>query len=203
MSSAEQRLDMGKAVVEFEGRFDRHGNLLVYELPEGDGGGDYEVAGINQKYHPAMAARLKKLIEEGDQERALHEASVYIEDYTAEVISFFPSHLSAEANPAIEFVLRDCAFNRGKRGAATILQLALGMSEIDGVVGPMTHREFAKQLDDPGPTELLQNLTAARETYERNAYAWKRSARDESSKFWKGLSNRWAAAHKIATERFA
>jgi lysozyme family protein len=115
-------------------------------------------------------------------------------------VSFFPSPQSAEANPAIEFVLRDTAFNRGIKGAATVLQLALGMSEIDGLCGPMTHREFAKQLEDPGPAEVLKNLTAARETYERNTYSWKPNARDESSKFWKGLSNRWVKAHATASE---
>jgi hypothetical protein len=74
------------------------------------------------------------------------------------------------------------------------------MSDIDGVVGPMTHREFARQLDDPGAAVVLRAISAARETYERNVYAWKPHARDESSKFWKGLSNRWARAHKAAGE---
>jgi hypothetical protein len=84
------------------------------------------------------------------------------------------------------------------KGSATILQLALGMHEIDGVVGPMTHREFAEQLRDPGADELLRNLTKARETYERSVYPWKRSSRDESSSLWKGLSNRWVKADKVA-----
>jgi lysozyme family protein len=115
-------------------------------------------------------------------------------------LKFFPSPQSAEANPAIEFVLRDVCFNRGAKGAATVLQIALGMNDIDGVVGPMTHREFARQLGEPGPAEVLANLTKARETYERNTYSWKPNARDESSKFWKGLSNRWAKAHSTAGE---
>jgi lysozyme family protein len=96
--------------------------------------------------------------------------------------------------------LRDTAFNRGLKGAASVLQIALGMPDIDGVIGPMTHREFARQLDDPGSAVVLRAITAARETYERNVYAWKPNARDESSKFWKGLSNRWAKAHKVAGE---
>lgn len=194
---------MGLAIVEFEGRFDHAGNLLVYKLPSGDGGGDYEVAGINERYHPTMAARLKGLIEQDEHDRALHEASVYIENYTDSVIKFFPNLAAAEANPALEFVLRDTAFNRGAKGAATVLQIALGMHDVDGVVGPVTHREFAAQLEDPGPIEILANLTAARETYERTSYPWKRGTRDEESKFWKGLSSRWQKAHTVALTRFA
>jgi hypothetical protein len=190
---------MGQAIVQFEGRY-KDGKLQMYKLPAGDGGGDWECAGINSKYHPQECAKLRGLIEGGAHQEAEHEAARYIEEYTRPILRFFPSSQSAEANPAIEFVLRDCAFNRGAKGAATILQIALGMPDIDGVVGPMTHREFSKQLDDPGPAEVLNALTAARETYERNKYSWKHNARDESSKFWEGLSNRWTNAHKVAGE---
>jgi hypothetical protein len=199
----EKHLEMGKAIVEFEGRFDRMGNLLVYDLPAEDGGGDYEVAGINEKYHPQMALKLKRLIEGGKQDEAFTEAAAYIVKYTDKTAGFFPSSAALEANPQLEFLLRDCAFNRGMKGSATILQLALGMHEVDGVVGPMTHREFAEQLRDPGADELLRNLTKARETYERSVYPWKTSSRDESSGLWKGLSNRWKKAHQVAQVRFA
>jgi lysozyme family protein len=202
MTPSEKRHAMGKAIVEFEGRY-AGGKLQWYKLPAGDGGGDYEVAGINQKYHPQKAARLKALIDAGKHADAEAEAAAYIEEYTRGILRFFPSPASADANSHIEFVLRDCAFNRGMKGAATVLQLALGLEQIDGVVGPMTHREFARQLEYPGPAAVLRALTAAREQYERNVFAWKTSARDESSKFWRGLSNRWAKAHEVATTRFA
>jgi hypothetical protein len=202
MTPAEKRHAMGEAIVEFEGRF-KAGKLQCYDLPAGDGGGDYEIAGINQKYHPAEAAKLKRLIEGGVHQEAEHEAARYIEQYTRGVLKFFPSSEAADANPAIEFVLRDTAFNRGLKGAATVLQIALGMADIDGVVGPITHREFARQLDDPGSAVVLRAITDARETYECNKYAWKRSSRDKSSKFWYGLSNRWAKAHEVASTRFA
>jgi hypothetical protein len=197
--SAEKRHAMGKAIVEFEGRYE-NGKLQHYTLPKGDGGGRGEVAGINEKYHPQEYAKLRGLIEGGAHQEAEHEAARYVEAYTRGVCLFFPSPQSALENPGIEFVLRDTAFNRGIKGAATVLQLALGMSEIDGLIGPMTHREFARQLVEPGPAEVLANLTKARETYERNKYAWKPQSRDESSKFWKGLSNRWAKAHATASE---
>jgi hypothetical protein len=199
MTPAEKRHAMGKAIVQFEGRY-KDGKLQHYKLPAGDGGGQGEVAGINEKYHPKEYAKLRGLIEGGAHQEAEHEAARYIEEYTRGVLKFFPSPQSAEENPAIEFVLRDTCFNRGAKGAATVLQIALGMSDIDGLVGPMTHREFSKQLDDPGSAEVLKNLTKARETYERNVYTWKPNARDESSKFWKGLENRWAKAHEVAGE---
>jgi hypothetical protein len=213
MSTPEKRQAMGKAIVEFEGRYvdssgrvckptDSDARLSWYKLPVGDGGGEYEVAGINQKYHPEKAAQLKRLIDNGQHEQAEAEAAAYIEEYTRGVLRFFPSPQAAEANPHIEFVLRDTAFNRGAKGAATVLQIALEVMPIDGVVGPMTHREFARQLEFPGPAEVLKKLTKAREQYERNVYAWKTQSRDESSKFWKGLSNRWAKAHEVATTRF-
>jgi hypothetical protein len=48
-----------------------------------------------------------------------------------------------------------------------------------------------------GKFKLIQD---AREEYERNTYPWKAKARDESSKLWSGLSNRWAKAHDSALE---
>jgi hypothetical protein len=201
MTPAEKRQAMGKAIVEFEGRY-AGGKLQWYKLPAGDGGGAFEVAGINDRYHPTKAAQLKRLIDDGQHERAESEAAAYIEEYTRGVLRFFPSPQAADANPHIEFVLRDTAFNRGAKGAATVLQLALGATPIDGIIGPMTHREFARQLEHPGSAAVLRALTQAREIYERNQFAWKTQSRDESSKFWRGLSNRWAKCHEVATTRF-
>jgi hypothetical protein len=204
MSPIEKRQAMGEAIVQFEKRPPGPAKLQVYKLPAGDGGGAYEIAGINEKYHPKKAAGLKMLIEAGREEEAEREAAAYIEEYTRGVLRFFPSQAAAEDNPALEFVLRDCAFNRGLKGAATVLQIALGLKDIDGTVGPNTKREFAAQLEgDPGPEEVLNRLTDARETYERSSFPWKSGKRDESSKFWKGLSNRWAKCHEVAQARFS
>src|SRR5258707_5673056 len=199
--AAKHRQEMGQAIVEFEGRY-KDRKLQVYTLPMGDGGGAYEIAGINDRYHPTMANKLKRLIESGGHTQAEKEAADYIEEYTRPVLKFFPDAATAEANAAIEFILRDTAFNRGAKGAATVLQIALGMTAIDGVVGPATHREFAKQLKELGPENILRRLTQARQTYERTSYPWKKSTRDENSKFWKGLSSRWSKAHQVATTRF-
>lgn len=200
MTPQEKRIDMGKAIVEFEGRY-AQGKLQVYKLPAGDGGGAYEIAGINERFHPQKAKELKALIESGQHSKAEAEASAYIEKYTRSVLDFFPSSINADDYPEIEFILRDTAFNRGPKGAATVLQHALGMSVIDGVVGPKTKAEFEKHLKEDA-VALARRITKARETYERNTYPWKGGKRDESSKFWKGLANRWEKAHRTAVTRF-
>ena len=70
MSIDEQRHAMGLAIVrEFEGRYSA-GKLQVYKLPPGDGGGAYEIAGINDRYHPSKAGQLKSFIELGMHEKA-------------------------------------------------------------------------------------------------------------------------------------
>jgi len=190
-----KREQMGCEIVGFEGRF-RDGKLQVYKLPAGDGGGAYEVAGINQKYHPKKAAELKALIDAGKNEEAERAAALYIVDYTDGVLKFFPSSEYAERNPHVEFLLRDSSFNRGLKGAATILQIALGVPT-DGVIGPVSRSAFKRALDDD-PNGCAVAITAARETYERTSYPWKQGKRDESSKFWRGLANRWDKAHSSA-----
>jgi lysozyme family protein len=87
--------------------------------------------------------------------------------------------------PAVQFALRDMAFNRGPTGAVKILQDALGLPA-DGIAGPKTKEALHEAEHDP--VQLLANLRASRERYERRT-------RDESSPFWKGLSNRWDRQH--------
>lgn len=192
-----KRQQMGREIVQFEGRFDSQGRLQVYKLPPGDGGGAFEIAGINDRYHPTKSKQLKSLIESGQHDKAHSEAGSYIVAYTDPILKFFPSLDYAEKNPHIEFLLRDSAFNRGNKGAATILQLALGVTP-DGIVGPITQKAFKEALDKD-PSALARNITKARETYERNSYPWKTGKRDESSKFWAGLSNRWKKAHEAGS----
>lgn len=191
-----KREQMGQEIVAFEGRF-KDGKLQVYDLPTGDGGGSFEIAGINEKYHPTKARRLKALIETGEHDTAQKEAGEYIVAYTSPVLKFFPSPEYADDNPHVEFLLRDTAFNRGNKGAATVLQLALGVQPVDGIVGPQTTEVFRRKLDVDAEA-VAQAITRARETYERNSYPWKMSKRDEASKFWKGLANRWEKAHGAA-----
>jgi len=48
MRTPEMRRRMAAEIVDYEARRDANRHLKVYNLPEGDGGGRYEVAGIEQ-----------------------------------------------------------------------------------------------------------------------------------------------------------
>jgi uncharacterized protein (TIGR02594 family) len=172
---------MAKSIVDFEARRDPKGRLAVYHLPAGDGGGRYEVAGINDRYHKAEVDLVVALIEAGRHD----EAEAYVVEFIAE---FTDTVVGWSSDAGIEFYLRDCAFNRGPTGAARILQRAVGVRD-DGEVGPQTRSAIA----DKTPDQLLVRLRAAREEYEREVVH-----RDETSKFWRGLVNRWDNALTIA-----
>lgn len=135
MSTPEQRMRMAKQIVDFEARRDKKGHLQVYKLPAWDGGGRYEVAGINEKYNKEVCDHLVELIEAGKYDKAEELATEFIASDTDVVVTW--SKL-----PAIEFYLRDSVFNRGHAGGAKILQMALGV-EPDGVVGARTRAVLA------------------------------------------------------------
>lgn len=179
-----QRIDMAKFILNSEARRDKQGNLKVYSLPAADGGGSYEVAGINDCYHPEAARKLKQLIEDGKQWEAEEYAKAYLMDYTDVAANW-------TRNPAIEAFLRDSVFNRGAKGALRILQIALGVPD-DGKFGPITQAAMSKHT----PSELLDKLRKARETYEIRI-APPVGARKQ---FWAGLQNRWDNALKFSKE---
>ena len=183
MSTPEQRLAMAKSIVDFEARRDSKRRLVVHKLLKEDGGGRYEVAGINERYNKDVCDELVALIESGQHTKAEALAIEYIASNTDVVVSWTRS-------TPIEAYLRDCAFNRGHAGSAKILQYALGVV-MDGVVGPKTRAVIAVSEQDPG--QLLNDLRDAREWYERNV-----ARRNERSVFWKGLVNRWNNALKFA-----
>ncbi len=180
-TTSDLRLKMGLAIVSFEARRDSKGRIAVYKIPSGDGGGSYEIAGINDRYHPKKAAELRALIEAGKHRQAEEAAAEYIAGYTDRVDPW-------AGDPGVEFYLRDCAFNRGAGGAAKILQLALGVKP-DGAVGKITMEAAAEA--EKNPVQYLLSLRTAREQYEIR-FIGKRL------KFWKGLTNRWNNALKAA-----
>lgn len=176
---------IGQFIVNAEARRDAKGHLACYKLPKGDGGGTFEVAGINDRYHPFVAAHLRTLINLGQHADAETMAVEYICSYTDCVASW--SHWAC-----IEAYLRDCAFNRGPGGAAKIFQIALGVLD-DGHVGSKTKAaSFAVAINERKP--FLRKLRAAREAYERKI-APPVGAR---KKFWNGLVNRWDKALTFA-----
>ena len=116
--------------VEWEGRKDKQGNLAVYKLPSGDMGGNFEVAGINDRYHPEAFKAISSL---PAQERA-KAAAEYIQGYTAPLVERLPQTLQP--------FTQDLAFNRGLGGATKYIQQglnALGQKvAVDGGFGPKT-----------------------------------------------------------------
>lgn len=116
--------------VDFEARKDRLGNPEVYRLPRGDMGGNFEVAGINDRYHPEAFKRISSL---PAQERA-EAAAQYIKEYTSPLVSKLPQQIQPFA--------QDLAFNRGMVGATKYIQQGLNelgvRVAVDGKLGPQT-----------------------------------------------------------------
>jgi len=135
--------------VEWESRKDKQGNLAVYKLPSGDMGGNYEVAGINDRYHPEAFKAISSL---PPQERA-SAAAEYIQGYTAPLVERLPQ--------ALQPFTQDMAFNRGLGGATKYLQQGLntlGMNvKVDGGMGPKT----LEAINQVNPRALMQAASQA------------------------------------------
>jgi len=116
--------------IDFEARKDKQGNVQVYKLPAGDMGGNFEVAGINDKYHPDAFKRISSL---PAQERA-QAAAQYVKEYTSPFVSKLPQ--------AVQPFAQDLAFNRGMGGATKYIQQGLNTLGqkvvVDGGLGPKT-----------------------------------------------------------------
>lgn len=180
----EHTLEIGKHILDVEARRDRSGRIAVYKLPAGDGGGTYEVAGINDRYHPEAAARLRDLIEGKKFAQAEQEAVEHILQVTDTAAGWSRS-------AATEAVLRDTAFNRGTTGCARILQMALNV-EVDGKVGPITLAALHRA--EREPRAFLLRFREAREAYELKVAP----PVGKRVKFWKGLVSRWDQTTKFA-----
>lgn len=181
MSTQAQRQRMAEVIYTQEARV-KNGKLQVYKPPANDGGGSFEVAGINIRYHPAEAKALRALILGGEHEEAEARVKRYMLAYTDVVLTW------GEMDAGLEMFLRDTAFNRGPGGAAMILQLALGGLTVDGIVGPKTRRAFAVA----DKKKLLGNLKAARANYE--------ARKGIRANFIKGLRARWERVMVAALE---
>ncbi|NDH68847.1 MAG: hypothetical protein EBY22_13270 [Gammaproteobacteria bacterium] len=162
--------------VDWEGRKDANGNLIVYDLPSGDEGGSQEIAGINNRYHPEAFDQVSSL---PPQERA-KAAAGYIQKYTAPLVSLLP----AKIQPFVQ----DMAFNRGMGGATKYLQQglnSLGLNvKVDGAIGPQT----IQAINQADPHELMREASKAQLMEERA----KAAANPARQKFIPGLENRIA-----------
>ena len=160
--------------VEWESRKDKQGNLAVYKLPTGDMGGKYEVAGINDRYHPEAYKAISSL---PPQERA-KAAAEYIQGYTAPLVERLPQ--------ALQPFTQDLAFNRGLGGATKYIQQglnALGQKvAVDGGMGPKT----LQAINQVEPRSLMREASKAQLDDE-----YRRASEDpERKKFIGGLENR-------------
>jgi hypothetical protein len=68
----------GLAIVDLEARRNDKGFPILYKLPANDGGGAYEIAGINSRYHPEALDRIRAL----PASQREQSAALYIEEYT-------------------------------------------------------------------------------------------------------------------------
>lgn len=160
--------------VDWEARRDKRGNLSVYALPSGDMGGNYEVAGINDRYHPQAFKKIASLPAE-QRERA---AAEYIKQYTSPFVNQLPEQIRPFA--------QDMAFNRGAGGATKYIQQGLNILgqkvSVDGVLGPKT----LQAIGTVQPGELMK---AASQAQLQDEYA-KARTNPERRKFLQGLENR-------------
>jgi hypothetical protein len=167
-------INAGMQTVDWEGRKDNQGNLVVYKLPSGDQGGSFEVAGINDRYHPEAFKRISAL---PPQERA-KAAAEYIQGYTAPLVEKLPQ--------ALQPFTQDLAFNRGLGGATKYIQQglnALGQKvAVDGGIGPKT----LQAINQVEPRSLMREASKAQldDEYRRA------SENPERKKFIGGLENR-------------
>ena len=137
-------------------------------------GGTYEVAGINDKFHPGEARRLSSL----PPEQREIEAARYIRKYTAPIVDKMPQEMQA--------FVQDMAFNRGAGGATKYIQLGLNSLgqkvAVDGRLGPQT----LQAIQGVEPSALMQ---AASQAQLQDEYARAKSS-PERRKFLQGLENR-------------
>jgi hypothetical protein len=175
-------------IVQSEARRDKQGRLVVYSLPARDGGGSYEVAGINERYHPQKAAELAALIRAGKHDEAEKQARDYIIKYTDGAARNFD-------DAGIQYLVRDIAFNRGPGGANAAIRMAIGDRPGSKTTA---HRNLtadelsrAQEMASNEPQKFAAALTQARADYEYRFVG----KRDE---FDAGLRNRWAQGQKTA-----
>jgi hypothetical protein len=175
--SAMSRLQMAQWIVNQEARRDRQGRLKVYNLPANDGGGRFEVAGINERYDTGKCLQLVAMLNAGQYAAAEREAAQYIALQTDAAAKW-------TRLPAAELFLRDTIFNRGLGGATKILQMALGGVARSQIATAVLQAE-------QNPKVFIERLRAAREEYE-----WKVVGR--RANFVAGLTNRWNHARDEA-----
>lgn len=149
MTSQIDELPLPMQTVKWESRFDKAGNPIVYKLPAGDMGGNFEISGINDRYHPEAFKAISSL----PPEQRAEAAAEYVRAYTAPLVSQLPKPMQA--------FTQDLAFNRGLGGATRYIQeglKSLGQNvSVDGRFGPQT----LQAIQNVQPRALMQAASLA------------------------------------------
>ena len=157
-------------LMEFEG--------TVFENDPKDPGGATKF-GVDQRSHPGVDIR--SLTKKGAEQ-------IYLGEFSESAASKFPSPIS--------FVYFDLAVNAGETQAARCLQRAVGISRVDGLVGPATMAAANALIASGQSGKLLQRISAQRELFYMNlAHTQPKFNRD--LKGWLSRSKAmcsWAAA---------
>lgn len=143
-----------------EARRDKQGNLAIYKLPAGDGGGTYEIAGINNGSHPKEYAKLETLVKAGKHAEAEQEAKRYIMQYTQPVGNILQT--AGIKSSGIDYFLRDMYFNGGEYGAVRVIHRALGVED-SKKFNADTVEAVKNYLKTHTEQQLLERLKNARE----------------------------------------
>lgn len=142
-----------------EARRDKQGNLTIYKLPDGDGGGTHEIAGINNGSHPAEYVKLAALVKAGKHAEAEQEAQRYIMQYTSPVGDILQN--AGVASTGIDYFLRDMYMNGGEYGAARVIHRALGVAD-SKKFNSNTVEAIKNYLKTHTEQQLLEHLKNAR-----------------------------------------
>lgn len=167
-----------------EARLDENGYPKLYKLPKNDGGGDYEIAGINSKYHPEALDKIKKTSPRYRKFECIKYIDYYTRRHTKLIIK----------NKGLEIAILDATFNRGGGGCCRITQMALkslGLEiEVDGKWGRETQAIFSLAEKEISFC-LLKALRKQREAYELEEIGYRKN-------LFKGLKNRWDEIYNIS-----
>lgn len=188
------RFDMMATLLNFEDdRITGPASLRVMRLPEGDGGGTYEIAGICDGIEPKVFNAIKAELEAGNRDKAWDMCIDYVEKKTHNGQVWSPENL------AIEFFLRDIIFNMGDGGCVSVIQRTInyyGESKVvvDGAWGPKTKKAWEEILSAMTPESLLSALVLCR----NQRYKAIATANPKKEKFLKGWYSRTSKAETYA-----
>lgn len=129
-----------------------------------DSGGNEEVFGINDKYHPEAVKNLKALISSGRNDEAVEYARNYTFEYTEK------NGAGYATDPGVKIFLADMIFNSGPTGAKNTLKKIPGIKP-----GPM--KDMVAQveaMEDPVNTlaQARAEYYSGLSNFEPNAGGW-------------------------------